>query len=179
MLDEPSRPVSGVNNYVDTTARADGTVRLHRRYGKLWPTLAEVPRTRPRRWPRIKLSDLKYDARYLGYHTSDNLLRFNWPYGRWVCCDGRVVLFNRKYQPIIERRTNGGWQQSGDPFEWVRNIEHEDWFAFDGNAAWHNQGNFDRLQAVLQELLPDPDELLGWLHEPRPAQFFVGSKRRT
>ncbi len=26
------------------------------------------------------------------------------PYGRWTCADGRQVLFNHQYWPILERR---------------------------------------------------------------------------
>jgi len=29
--------------------------------------------------------------------------RLRVPYGRWVCADGREVIFNREYWPILQR----------------------------------------------------------------------------
>ncbi len=39
------------------------------------------------------------------------------PYGRWVCFDGREVLFNRGYQPIMQRKD--GACSYADRSEWV------------------------------------------------------------
>ena len=38
------------------------------------------------------------------------------PYGVWTCADGRTVLFNRFYEPLIER-TAGGRVVQSDPCE--------------------------------------------------------------
>jgi hypothetical protein len=48
------------------------------------------------------------------------------PYGRWRCEDGRVVLFNRFYEPILESRP-GEALKPADPTEWVPWVEQE-WF---------------------------------------------------
>lgn len=42
------------------------------------------------------------------------------PYGQWDCVDGRAILFNREYQPIIQR--HNGMLSYCDHFEWV-NLE--------------------------------------------------------
>jgi hypothetical protein len=48
------------------------------------------------------------------------------PYGQWVCADGRVVIFNRRYSPLWERLPDGTVQRA-DPGEWVRWIK-QSWF---------------------------------------------------
>jgi hypothetical protein len=50
----------------------------------------------------------------------------NLPYGRWTCADGRVVLFNRFYEPIYQRYP-GGPLRDTDPAEWVPYTQQE-WF---------------------------------------------------
>ena len=56
------------------------------------------------------------------------------PYGRWTCADGRVVLFNRYYEPIWHRPGDGGdgeegasageeWRRSEDRSVWVTQTE--------------------------------------------------------
>jgi hypothetical protein len=42
------------------------------------------------------------------------------PYGKWVCADGREVLFNRSYWPILERRP-------GEPAKPARSGEWVPW----------------------------------------------------
>jgi hypothetical protein len=56
------------------------------------------------------------------------------PYGRWVCQDGREVLFNRKYQPILERRP-GSPVQPADPTEWVSGWKVQEHFFNDGSRG--------------------------------------------
>lgn len=42
------------------------------------------------------------------------------PYGIWTCVDGRQVVFNREYQPILQRVN--GVNSYADPGEWVKDI---------------------------------------------------------
>jgi hypothetical protein len=52
------------------------------------------------------------------------------PYGIWTCADGRQVLFNRDYTPILQRYP-GQYCQPADPSEWVNFVEQR-WFYNDG-----------------------------------------------
>jgi hypothetical protein len=63
--------------------------------------------------------------------------RLRCPYGMWRCADGREVLFNREYWPILERRP-GERAKPADPNEWVRWIEQEHFFD-DANSPWHRR----------------------------------------
>jgi hypothetical protein len=56
------------------------------------------------------------------------------PYGKWTCADGREVLFNRGYSPILERRP-GLPAQAADPREFVRYVKQEFYFD-DYTAPW-------------------------------------------
>jgi hypothetical protein len=56
------------------------------------------------------------------------------PYGKWTCADGREVLFNRGYKPILQRRP-GLPAQSADPMEFVSYVEQE-FFFDDYTAPW-------------------------------------------
>jgi hypothetical protein len=51
--------------------------------------------------------------------------RLRLPYGKWTCPDGREVLFNRDYKPILERMP-GQPAKPADPTEWVDNIQQGD-----------------------------------------------------
>ena len=42
------------------------------------------------------------------------------PYGIWTCVDDRQVVFNREYQPILQRVN--GVNSYADPGEWVKDI---------------------------------------------------------
>jgi hypothetical protein len=48
------------------------------------------------------------------------------PYGKWTCADGREVLFNREYQPIMQRKD--GVVSYADHGEWVENIVSHEYF---------------------------------------------------
>lgn len=48
------------------------------------------------------------------------------PYGVWTCADGREVLFNRRYVPMLER-CPGGPVTAADPAEWVPFVR-QSWF---------------------------------------------------
>ena len=54
------------------------------------------------------------------------------PYGAWTCGDGRVVFFNRWYEPLVER-LGGGEVREADPDEWVAWVGQE-WFYDDGHT---------------------------------------------
>lgn len=51
------------------------------------------------------------------------------PYGKWTCGDGREVIFDRSYVPILERRP-GEQARPARPGEWVNHVEEE--FFFEG-----------------------------------------------
>jgi hypothetical protein len=53
------------------------------------------------------------------------------PYGRWVCEDGREVLFNRFYEPIWQRR--GGNAEPADCHERVGHAR-QSWFCTDADG---------------------------------------------
>jgi hypothetical protein len=59
------------------------------------------------------------------------------PYGKWTCADGREVLFNRKYCPILQRTPRGVQSKTAlaDPSEWVP-WQTQDHFFDDGNSPW-------------------------------------------
>lgn len=44
------------------------------------------------------------------------------PYGIWTCVDGRKIVFNREYQPILQQVD--GVNSYAIESEWVENIEH-------------------------------------------------------
>jgi hypothetical protein len=62
--------------------------------------------------------------------TAFELWRFMRPYGVWVCADGRQVLFNRDYIPILQRYPNQPCCPA-NPGEWIEWIEQR-WFFNDG-----------------------------------------------
>lgn len=53
------------------------------------------------------------------------------PYGLWTCEDGREVLFNRHYQPILER-FNRGMAMFTNRREWVT-FTSQRWFYDDSS----------------------------------------------
>jgi hypothetical protein len=71
------------------------------------------------------------------------------PYGQWVCADGRVVIFNRRYSPIWERLPDGVVQRA-DPGEWVKWV-NQSWF--DLRSARYEKGARERLRKVLRDFL--------------------------
>jgi len=62
----------------------------------------------------------------VGRCTALDIWRHMRPYGVWTCADGREVLFNRDYTPILERRP-GQPVRVANPHEWVFWI-HQTWF---------------------------------------------------
>jgi len=62
--------------------------------------------------------------------TAIDIWRFMRPYGIWACADGRQVLFNRDYLPILERYP-GQPCRAANPREWIWWIK-QNWFFNDG-----------------------------------------------
>jgi RecA-family ATPase len=73
------------------------------------------------------------------------------PYGKWTCADGREVIFNRAYWPILERRP-GEQAKPAHSGEWVESIVDDEqfWDDFDGPP----QFNADAL-AGMNRILAD------------------------
>jgi hypothetical protein len=71
--------------------------------------------------------------------------RADLPYGCWTCADGRQVLFNRDYLPIVERAAPGQASSAADVFEWVP------WFYNDSNPPWNDRTTKKNCQAILAE----------------------------
>lgn len=65
-------------------------------------------------------------SRALVVFTICHSARRELPYGRWVCEDGREVLFNREYQPIRQRIN--GVVSYADRNEFVENIVSAEMF---------------------------------------------------
>lgn len=65
------------------------------------------------------------------YHKAPSLAtraaRWMLPYGCWTVQDGREILFDRRYCPILQR-FNGGPAMPADRSEWVDGIEATSWF---------------------------------------------------
>jgi hypothetical protein len=76
-------------------------------------------------------------------------LKTELPYGIWTCENGREVLFNRNYQPIVQRH-NGRWSRA-DAKEWV--YWKEQWY-FYGDPKWFKQPfskRIHRLESILAD----------------------------
>ena len=67
------------------------------------------------------------------------------PYGLWTCADGREVLFNRHYQPLLER-FNCGMAMFANRREWVT-FTSQRWFYTDSSAR--SALTRQRLESVL------------------------------
>jgi hypothetical protein len=48
------------------------------------------------------------------------------PYGAWTCLDGRIVIFNRNYTPIVQQVN--GVNAYADKSEWVKDIAKTEYF---------------------------------------------------
>ena len=73
------------------------------------------------------------------------------PYGKWTCADGREVLFNRGYRPILERYP-GQAAHAARPGEWVK-FKEQMWFFDDYTSPIRrsNARTIARLNAVLAD----------------------------
>lgn len=78
-------------------------------------------------------------------------MRRELPYGIWTCRDGREVLFNRKYQPLLTRAQCDAPAFDADPREWVEDICEQSWFYSDRNPPYFNKATKARCEAILRE----------------------------
>ena len=58
-------------------------------------------------------------------------------YGFWTTADGREVLFNRSYWPILEHHP-GAPAKAARPSEWVDGIIRSEYFFDDWSAPWRS-----------------------------------------
>lgn len=92
------------------------------------------------------------------------------PYGCWTTGDGREVLFNRSYWPILERRP-GKPAKPARPSEWVEDIVQSEYFFDDWSAPWRSANTVCRSsQAVCNRVLAE------WGLSPLPP---MPSQRRS
>jgi hypothetical protein len=73
------------------------------------------------------------------------------PYGIWQTADGRAVLFNRRYEPILARDADGRLliPAPAERVAWVRQA----WFYDDSNPPWRSRASARRISAVVTEWL--------------------------
>lgn len=62
-------------------------------------------------------------------------MRRELPYGKWTCGNGREVLFNREYQPILQRLD--GVTSHCARTEWIHDIVSTEMYYDDGSAPWY------------------------------------------
>lgn len=74
------------------------------------------------------VSDGKELARFAISHSVRRVL----PYGIWTCKDGREVVYNREYQPILQKKD--GVASYADRGEWVKDIVETKYLYDDLNA---------------------------------------------
>lgn len=89
--------------------------------------------------------------------------RLRCPYGKWTCGDGREVIFNREYWPILERRP-GEKAKPANPNEWVSWLTQEHYFE-DATCPWGRYGSKDTLARCNQVL-----EEWGFPALPKPSR---------
>jgi hypothetical protein len=87
------------------------------------------------------------------------------PYGMWRCEDGREVLHDRAYCPLLERR--GQVVIRADPKEWVCGIVEEILFFVDGSDPSQCRATREKLGLVGEEFLAG-----------RPVDRFAAWRRR-
>ncbi|MCL1863617.1 MAG: hypothetical protein FWF78_08630 [Defluviitaleaceae bacterium] len=101
---------------------------------------------------------LKGKKEYFHYKPSkfdekQRLYKMWLPYGRWVCSDGREVLFNRFYEPIWERNANINNNQPfrADPHEWIENIVEAVSYYDDGSPPYRGKKTFNKCLSILKD----------------------------
>jgi hypothetical protein len=91
------------------------------------------------------------------------------PYGKWTCPDGREVLFNRQYWPILERYS-GGPVKAADPNERVPWVLQD--YVYNDRDKLNDGTTSERINAVLVEWgvpsLGKPTREAPWKPEPWP-----------
>jgi hypothetical protein len=80
------------------------------------------------------------------------------PYGMWTCLDGRQVLHNRYYWPILERAAPDAPTLVARSGEWVDGIAKEEWFfdwppwkRYDYQAQKRAAASLSRVNAILAD----------------------------
>src|SRR6516164_1125725 len=97
--------------------------------------------------------------------------RLRCPYGIWTCADGREVIFNREYWPILERRP-GEKARPADPNEWIP-WKEQDYFFDPAYPPWDRR----RPRVAADTLARCNRVLADWgfppLPKPLPTKVFA------
>lgn len=71
----------------------------------------------------------------------DGIKRIHLPYGLWVCENGREVLFDRSYRPLLERSASDATVELANGDEWIKGIKNTAWFYSDGTPEPEKRKN--------------------------------------
>lgn len=85
------------------------------------------------------------------------------PYGQWTLETGKLVLFNRDYEPIRIKASDGRSVRTCDP-HWVEGIVAEEHFYEDATAPTVTGRTHAKIAIILREwdrLLPRVDVITG------------------
>ena len=79
-------------------------------------------------------------------------MRLYLPYGFWKTKSGRTVLFSRNYKPLWNISADGVVTRAF-PWEWVKDIEVEDWFGGQSRAevTWHQNFKLGGAQNIMKQ----------------------------
>src|SRR6516225_6378125 len=103
--------------------------------------------------------------------------RLRVPYGKWTCKDGREVIFNREYWPILERRS-GEKAKPANPNEWIHWIK-QDYFFEEHRSPWSRR----RARAAAKTLERCNEILREWgypaLPKPSPPKPYSGNLKEA
>jgi hypothetical protein len=93
------------------------------------------------------------------------------PYGMWTCRNGREVLFNRRYYPVLERRP-GRPAMAAALSEWVDGITQQSWLWNERDNPLIDDATLARVNAVLiswgvPKMPPKPVGLRSFYSAPR------------
>jgi hypothetical protein len=93
------------------------------------------------------------------------------PYGRWRCADGREVLFNRSYWPILERPPPEP-AKAAHPGEWIEGIVHQHYFFDDFGSPWRRPDGPEawRSLARINRTLKEPGDCRASATRRRPKK---------
>jgi hypothetical protein len=75
------------------------------------------------------------------------------PYGIWRTDAGELILFDRRYQPIFTRRSDGIVVRERAN-RWVQGIAEQFWFYGDATSPRHDKGTRTKVQGILAGPLP-------------------------
>lgn len=85
-------------------------------------------------------------------HETPHQRQYRWrclPYGFWIVGDERVVLFNRRYQPLVSAWSDGR-REPADPTERIP-WSHQCWLYLDRHCKTH--GLIDYLERTLDDFV--------------------------